>query len=59
MGATLLGLLRKFLIVGRRVGFTYQDIFGESPDSIETSLGVAETEGFGKLGIGLASMSAK
>jgi hypothetical protein len=59
MGAALLGFLRKFLIISGCVGFAYQHILGESPDSVKASLGVTETEGFCKLGIGLILTLAK
>jgi hypothetical protein len=55
----LLGVLREFFVISRRVSLTDQHILGESPNVIESTLRVTESEGFGELRIGLVIMSAK
>jgi hypothetical protein len=55
----LLGIFGEFFVISRRISLADQDILGESPDVVETTLGVTESEGFGELRIGLIIMSAK
>jgi hypothetical protein len=59
VGAALLGVFRKFFVIGRRVGLTNQDILGESPDGVKSALRVTVSEGFEKLGIGLSFISCQ